>query len=121
MTLSVALVLALVSGVGAVTRALVDQLVQRVVSRDAPAGILVVNVSASFLLGIVTSVVADTSTGLLLSAGFLGAYSTFSTVSVDTLSLLRARQFGWALLNSVGMLFLGVLAVVTGFWIGTLF
>lgn len=111
--------LALAGGAGAVTRAAIDELVHRCVSRDAPVGILIVNVSASFVLGLVATVVADSTAGFVLSAGFLGAYSTFSTVSVDTLTLLRKRHFGKALMNSVGMLALGVLAIIAGLSVGS--
>lgn len=120
MTVTLALMLALTSGAGAVTRALVDELVHRRVSRDVPIGILVVNVSASFVLGLAAATVAETTAGMLLSVGFLGAYSTFSTVSVDTLTLLRKREFGRALMNSVGMLTLGVLAIIAGWSAGGL-
>lgn len=120
MTVTLALLIALTSGAGAVTRALVDELIHRRVPRDAPVGILVVNVSASFLLGLVTATLTNTDAGVLLSVGFLGAYSTFSTVSVDTLTLLRRRAFGRALMNSVGMLALGVLALISGWAVGSL-
>jgi fluoride exporter len=50
----------------------------------------------------------------LLGSGLIGAYTTFSTLEVDTVLLLRAHQFGIGVVYMVSSLFAGLAAV----WIG---
>ena len=62
-----------------------------------PVGTLVANVLGSFLIGVVmgwsTGFLHDADTRLLLVTGFLGAETTFSTFSYETIALWR--QDGW--------------------------
>lgn len=83
-----------------------------------PWGTLGVNLIGSFLLGFVvqTSVIAGWSAELRLfvAVGFLGAFTTFSTMAYEALELLRAGQ-GAEALAYVGLnLVLGVLLVALG-------
>lgn len=84
-----------------------------------PWGIFVVNVTGAFLVGyLVTWMeprfedVTWLRTGVLV--GFLGAYTTFSTFSLDTYRLLDAGHTGTALANVLGTVTAGLLAV----WLG---
>jgi fluoride exporter len=84
-----------------------------------PWGIFVVNISGAFLIGLLVEVMeprfedaAWVRTTVL--TGFLGAYTTFSTLSLDTYRLLDEGHIASALMNSVGSLALGVVAV----WLG---
>ena len=84
-----------------------------------PYGTLVVNVTGSFLLGFALTFVtgrfaADTQLRLLLGTGFLGAYTTFSAFSYDTLVLLERGEQGLALLNSAASLLGTVMAAYAG-------
>src|SRR5215210_3188383 len=59
-----------------------------------PYGTLFINISGSFLLGFVLTLlanrlVADPAYRLLIGTGFMGAYTTFSTFSFDTITLLE--------------------------------
>lgn len=121
MTLTLALLLALSGGLGAASRYAIDVAVSRRFNTGGPLGILVVNVSASFLAGLVVGLATGASEPLLseaarftLVAGFLGGYSTLSTVSVDTVQLARDRKIGWMLVNTIGMLLLSIGAVLVG-------
>jgi CrcB protein len=81
-----------------------------------PFGTLFVNVTGSFLLGLVlvliaNRVVADPGYRLLIGTGFLGAYTTFSTFSYDTIALLEGGDLMPALWN--------VLAGVAGSLVAT--
>ena len=72
--------------------------------REFPHGTLIVNVSGSFLLGLLATLIAERFSGdrtasLLLATGFLGAYTTFSTFSVETLALLQRGRYRPALAN----------------------
>jgi hypothetical protein len=53
-------------------------------------------------------------TRLLLAVGFLGGYTTFSTFSYDTLKLLSDGAVGPVLLNTLGQLLAGLVAVLLG-------
>lgn len=84
-----------------------------------PWGIFVVNVSGAFLIGFLVTWMEprfeDVSwlrTAVL--TGFLGAYTTFSTLSLDTYRLLDAGHVGSAIANSVGSLAAGLAAVWAG-------
>lgn len=103
--------LALAGAAGAVARWLLDQGISALAGRLLPWGVLGVNVLGCLLLGIVTGLGQDMQ---LLSTGFLGAFTTFSTVCVDVVRMLgeshRLRAAGYAALTLV----LGVLALCLG-------
>lgn len=87
-------------------------------TRGFPSGTLVVNVTGSFLLGLVAVIVlerlppAQQAWYFLLGTGFCGAFTTFSTFEWETFKLLRDGNFAFALLNIVGSVLAGLAAVV---------
>ena len=93
---------ALGSAVGGVARFALATLVQQNTSANFPLGTLIVNVTGSFLLGLLFRYSLSTSAishevRALLTAGFCGGYTTFSTFSYDTIILLeegRAARAG---------------------------
>jgi len=107
---------ALAGGVGAVLRYLVDLGVARLAGRRFPWGILLVNLTGSFALGVVTTALPDEA--FLLGAGLLGGYTTFSTAMLDTVALWRDGERPAAAFNAIGMLLLGLLAAVLGLALG---
>lgn len=109
---------ALAGGVGAALRYLVDVGVAKVAGRRFPWGILVVNLSGSFALGVVTAALPDGA--FLLGAGLLGGYTTFSTAMLDTVALWRDGERRASAFNAVGMLLLGLLAAGLGLALGSL-
>ena len=59
-----------------------------------PLGILIVNVTGSFALGVVTGLgaaIGGADSRWIIGVGLLGGYTTFSTVSVETVLLGAAR------------------------------
>lgn len=81
--------------------------------RTFPLGTLAVNISGSFLIGLIMPVLTDRFLAnpqwrLFLAVGFLGAYTTFSTFEHETGGLLRDGEWLIAALNVV-------LSVVAGF------
>jgi fluoride exporter len=114
----VALAVAVAGAIGALARWGVDSTLDR---RGGlfPVGIFVVNVTGAFLVGFLVTWMeprfehADwVRTGVLV--GFLGAYTTFSTFSLDTYRLLDAGHVGTAAANALGTLAAGLFAV----WVG---
>lgn len=114
--------IALGGAAGAVARYLVDGwLAQR--AGAFPWGTLAVNVSGSFLLGLLFALAIER--GVLprevrapLMIGFLGAYTTFSTLALETWRLWEDGAGGLALVNLAASALLGVAAVVLGLAIG---
>src|SRR5438105_4677366 len=74
-----------------------------------PYGTLIINVTGSFLLGFIlvlisNRLVADPGLRLLLGTGFLGAYTTFSTFSYETIALIDQGDHVPALANAAASL-----------------
>jgi CrcB protein len=110
------LVAALAGGVGAGLRYVVDRLLTPRSGLRFPVGILVVNVSGSFALGVLTGLgtVLAPELSLTLGLGLLGGYTTFSTVSVETVLLAQRKRWRDAALNLFGTLALAALAAGLG-------
>ena len=111
---------ALAGGVGAGLRYVVDRLLTPARGMRVPWGILVVNVSGSFALGVITGLGAAIAPelSLVLGLGLLGGYTTFSTVSVETVLLAQRKRRRDAALNLFGTLALAVLAAGLGLLVG---
>lgn len=79
-----------------------------------------INVSGSFLIGVVAVLVARrVSPGserlqLAGAIGFLGGYTTFSTFSLESFRLLQDGEWALATANVVGSALLGLIAVAAG-------
>jgi CrcB protein len=108
---------------GAVARYLVDNAVLDRYAGAFPLGTLTINVSGAFVLGLLAALIIDR--GVLpadlrspLIVGFLGAYTTFSTLMLDSWRLVEDGLPAMALLNVGGSAVLGILAVVGGLWVG---
>jgi CrcB protein len=90
-----------------------------------PYGTLLINVSGSLLIGWFMAFAAgrtlvDPRWRLLFVTGFLGAYTTFSTYSYESLSLFTRGQWLPGLVNALGSAGLGILAAALGAWAGSL-
>jgi len=114
------LVAALAGGVGAGLRYAVDRWLTPASGTRFPVGILVVNVSGSFVLGVITGLgtAIAPELALVLGLGLLGGYTTFSTVSVETVLLAQRRRWRDAALNLFGTLVLAALGAGLGLWVG---
>ncbi|WP_422936546.1 fluoride efflux transporter CrcB [Sinomonas sp. P47F7] len=110
--------LGVAGGVGAAARFVVDGLVRARARTALPVGTILINVSGSFLLGLLAgATLRGAPSGLLAIAGtgFLGGYTTFSTASVETIRLVQAKRPGTAALNALGTLGTALLAAWAGF------
>ena len=117
------LLLALAGGLGAVARFVLDGALTASRSWRYPVGTSVINLSGSFLLGLLTGLAAGRllpSDGLLvLGTGFLGGYTTFSTAAFETVRLAEQRRWGAALLHGVGQVVAATLLAALGFLAGS--
>ncbi len=108
---------------GAAARYGVDGIVSQHLPGAFPWGTLVVNISASLLLGVVFTLATqrlalDPAARLALTTGFIGSYSTFSTLMLESVRLAQEGSLALAALNAGGSVVLGMLAVSTGILIG---
>lgn len=104
---------------GAVMRYAMSNAVYSWLGRDFPYGTLSVNVIGSFLIGIAFVLLTEKLTlgsevRAFILIGFLGAFTTFSTFSLETLTLL---QQGY-LVKAVANILLSVLLCLIATWSG---
>jgi CrcB protein len=89
--------------IGAPLRYVVDTLVGDRVGSMFPAGTLVVNVSGSFVLGLISGLVLFHGLGsgpnVVLGSGLVSAYTTFSTWTFETLALVGEGELEFAVRN----------------------
>ena len=100
------------AAVGACGRYLLDS------SMPFPWGTCVVNISGSFVLGLITGLALYHGLGvdskLVFGTGFCGAYTTFSTFTYETVRLAEEHEIAGALKNVVASLLLPALAAAAG-------
>lgn len=104
---------------GAISRYLVSMSVTRWMGNTIPYGTLAVNVIGSFILGLLYSLAIDKvalseNIRFFIGVGFLGAFTTFSTFSVETLHLVEDGAYGLA----AGNIVLNVTLSLTGAFAG---
>lgn len=120
-----AVLVAVAGGLGAVLRFVVDGLVSRRNRLRVPLGTAVVNVTGSFVLGLLTGWAlthdVDRQLTLIVGTGLLGGYTTFSTASVEAVRLAGLSRSGLlAVAHAVGMLALSLASAGLGLWLGGL-
>lgn len=117
-----ALAVALGGALGALGRYGLGTWVQGLSSNDFPLGTFSVNVVGCFLLGVTVSWMDATSASLTMKrfamVGVLGAFTTFSTYSLETLAMLDQRMWGRAAGYAFGSMGLGLLALMAGMFVG---
>lgn len=106
---------------GALFRFWVSSGVYSLLGRSFPFGTLAVNVLGSLVMGFLYVLLLDRMTvapeiRALLLVGFLGAFTTFSTFSIETLNLIEQADFMKAGLNML----VSVIACVAACWFGVL-
>jgi CrcB protein len=110
---------------GAVLRWLVDGWVSERNPTAFPLGTLAINLTGSFVLGVLFAWVIERNVlppdvRLPLMVGFLGAYTTFSTFMLESWRLVEEGAYALAAANLVGSVVLGLVAVVAGLAVGRL-
>jgi CrcB protein len=106
-------------GAGSLARYLVSMAVMQRFGWRFPWGTLVVNVTGSFLIGLVMSMLTERvalspNWRFALVVGFLGGYTTFSSFEWETFTSMRDSGFWIGAMNVAGSVTLGYAAV----WLG---
>ncbi len=108
---------------GAISRYLVDGWVTDRLGGSFPYGTFVINISGSLVLGVLFALTVER--GVLpaesrapLMIGFVGAYTTFSTLMLESWRLIEDGSVAAGMVNLVGSGVIGIIAVVAGLTIG---
>lgn len=116
------LAIALGGSFGAVFRFLVASGMSQWLGREFPYGTLAVNILGSFLLGLLTEALIVQRIAIAFEyrsailVGFIGAFTTFSTFSLETLYLIEQGS----LTKALGNIFISVSACILAVWLGLL-
>ena len=114
------LIVVLGGGIGALSRYIVGALITARMGGRFPLGTVFINITGSFLIGFIMTALTERAAPhpywrLILVVGFLGGYTTFSSFEWESLGLIRDGARWLGLLNLVGSVVVGYLAV----WLGS--
>lgn len=104
---------------GSLTRFLIGSAIMNRVGGRFPYGTVFINLTGSFLIGFTMTLLTERlkphpNWRFLLVVGFLGGYTTFSSFEYETLGLVQEGSRWLGLVNAIGSVALGYLAV----WLG---
>jgi CrcB protein len=108
------------AALGGLSRYYFAGFIQQRAGADFPAGTLIVNVTGSFLLGFIMryalqSDIISPAMRVLLTTGFCGGYTTFSTFSYETALMLGDGEYKRAALYVGGSVGIALVAMFLGF------
>jgi fluoride exporter len=107
---------------GANARYLLANWAAQRIGASFPYGTFIINISGAFVLGIFMAFMQDrlvhTNYRLFFATGFCGAYTTFSTITYESLRLFQDGSFLLGFTNLFGSIVIGMLGVFLGFVLG---
>jgi CrcB protein len=114
------------AGAGGVTRFIAGTFIMQRYAGRFPLGTFLINITGSFLIGVLMTFLSERldlspNWRLLLVVGFLGGYTTFSSFEYETFIAVRSGNHFLALLNVLGSVVLGYVAVGLGAILGAHF
>lgn len=121
MRIVVALMVA--GALGTLARYWIDGVISSHVGTQFPVGIFVINVAGAFLLGfsftfLTERLVLDAWIRFAITTGFIGSFTTFSTMTFNTAQMLSGGDITFAFVNSVGSVCCGIIAAGGGMVLG---
>ncbi|MDO4159787.1 MAG: fluoride efflux transporter CrcB [Prevotellaceae bacterium] len=117
------IIVAVGGAIGSVARYLVSRVIQDSVSSGFPFGTMTVNIVGCLLIGFIGALAAEhgsisAETKLILTTGFCGGFTTFSTFMNESLTLFRTDSLLVSAIY-VGMsVVLGLIAAAAGMYLG---
>jgi len=119
LSLQTVLLISIGAIIGANLRYFVAQYVARILPSSFPLGTLIINITASFILGFfliwtTERVLADPRWRLFIAVGFCATYSTYSSFAYETFALFEKGQMALAALNILGTNVVCLIAVMLG-------
>lgn len=110
---------------GALSRYALSGTVYALLGQSFAYGTLVVNVLGSLAIGLVMQLgiatdILSPNVRTAVTVGFLGAFTTFSTFSYETVQMMQDGAWGPALLNIFANVTICILAVIVGVYFGKL-
>jgi fluoride exporter len=112
------LAVGVLGAIGSLARFAITDAVTRRTPGAFPYGTLLVNLSGSFVLGVLAGAKVGDVLTYVVGGGLLGAFTTFSTWMVDSERLVAGGDRRGAVLNVAGSLAAGVLLAAAGFALG---
>lgn len=111
--------------IGAILRFLVSKFINTVLPSNIPLGTLCVNVAGSLVLGYIYTLAVERlavteNFRIFIGIGLLGAFTTFSTFSLESVNLLEDGMYGMFFLNIFSNVFLSILFALLGIYIARL-
>lgn len=109
-------------GFGTLLRYFMSSGSQRLVNTGFPVGTITINLSGSFLIGLLWALAGTFNVSpnfrAFIFIGVLGGYTTFSTFMLENLNLLRGSEIKAAVVNLLFSNFAGLALVFIGYYIG---
>lgn len=109
---------ALLGGLAAVARFLIDAIVGSRTDHPFPLGILAINLAGTLALGLVAGAALEGQALVIVAGGGIGSFTTFSTWVLDSHRLADAGHTHLVWLNVGLSLLVGFAAVAFGHWLG---
>ncbi|MCI0439647.1 MAG: fluoride efflux transporter CrcB [Chloroflexi bacterium] len=116
------ILVAIGGAIGALMRYAIDRAVVGAIGPTV-LGTFLINISGSFILGLFIALAAGRThwppgLSFFVAVGFLGAYTTFSTLTVASVQLFDNGEIARGLLNIFGSIAVGLLAAFLGIVVG---
>ena len=112
----------LAGAIGALCRYLLGRSIAERAGAQFPFGTLLINVTGAFVIGLLFALMShkllNAATQVILATGFLGGYTTFSTMNWEGVQLARGGSTRMSMLYFGGSFALGLLATSLGLLVG---
>ncbi len=119
---SLVVLVGLAGALGAVCRYILGRFVAERVNAKFPLSTFCINLSGAFVIGLLFALTSrklvSSTLQVILATGFLGGYTTFSTMSWESMQLVRGGSTRGGLLYLGGSMLLGLLAATLGLMLG---
>src|SRR5699024_4368447 len=108
---------------GAAARFIIGNLISKRTQKlyPFPTGTWIINITGSFLLGLITQLHISNHISDWLwyfgGVGFCGAFTTFSTFGIETITLIQSNKIKLATTYVVSSIIVGVISAMIGFYI----